>query len=143
MVYIDGISTFRVGWPIDLILDEIDNKLILKPKLSKIGEASLNLDKITNAGMITEEEIKEASVVGRAVVGGLLFGHLGAIIGGMSGTKDKKKTQSYYVINYTSNGEEKVVSMKQNGDFNFGKFNKRLCEICGIQKVKVDRMWTS
>lgn len=35
-------------------------------------------------------ENKEKSVVGRALAGGLLFGPVGAIVGGMTGMKDKK-----------------------------------------------------
>lgn len=42
------------------------------------------------------------SVIGRAVVGNLIFGPLGAIIGGMSGfgTKDKFLDNQYMIINY-------------------------------------------
>lgn len=42
------------------------------------------------------------SVIGRAVVGNLIFGPLGAIIGGMSGigTKDKYLDNQYMIINY-------------------------------------------
>lgn len=35
-------------------------------------------------------ENKEKSVVGRALAGGLLFSPVGAIVGGMTGMKDKK-----------------------------------------------------
>ena len=44
----------------------------------------------------------DKSVIGRAVVGGLILGPLGAIVGGMSGigSKETLKIQDYLVINY-------------------------------------------
>lgn len=49
-------------------------------------------------------ETKERSVIGRAVVGNALFGSTGAIVGGMSGLKDKKVNHySEYVIIETKN----------------------------------------
>jgi len=44
----------------------------------------------------------DKSVIGRAVVGGLILGPLGAVVGGMSGigTKQKIKDKSFLVINY-------------------------------------------
>lgn len=52
----------------------------------------------------TSAEIAQTnkSVIGRAVVGGLIMGPLGAIIGGISGTgsKDALKVNQYVVINF-------------------------------------------
>lgn len=44
----------------------------------------------------------DKSVIGRAVVGGLILGPLGAIVGGMSGigTKEKYENKYYMIINY-------------------------------------------
>lgn len=44
----------------------------------------------------------DKSVIGRAVVGGLILGPLGAIVGGMSGIGSKEKiiNKQYFVINY-------------------------------------------
>ena len=50
-----------------------------------------------------EELVKaDKSVIGRAVVGGLILGPLGAIVGGMSGIgiKDKFIDKNYFIINY-------------------------------------------
>lgn len=83
-------------------------------KLMFGGERVLPCEKITKAIATTSTEIEQSSksVAGRAVIGGVLLGPVGAIVGGMTGIgkKEKKKTQSYVIINYTSNGEEKVAA---------------------------------
>jgi hypothetical protein len=65
---------------------EIHNSQIIDLKTTTRAEL-VNLDK---------------SVIGRAAVGGLILGPLGAIIGGMSGvgSKEKLKDVSYLIINY-------------------------------------------
>lgn len=47
----------------------------------------------------------DKSVIGRAVLGGLILGPLGAVIGGMSGigTKQKFQDKSYLIINLSCN----------------------------------------
>lgn len=65
---------------------EIHNSQIISIKYTTKAEL-INVDK---------------SVIGRAVVGGLILGPLGAIIGGMSGigSKNKLKDVAFLVINY-------------------------------------------
>ncbi len=50
----------------------------------------------------TELIKKDKSVIGRAVVGGLILGPIGAIVGGMSGigSKESSVNQTYFIINY-------------------------------------------
>ena len=64
----------------------------------------------TDTVTIDNEELKrtERGVIGRAVVGGLILGPLGAIIGGMSGFKDDIKSinKYYLVINYWDIGSK-------------------------------------
>lgn len=71
--------------------------------------SGLNFYPIHNAQIIslrktTQEELTkmDKSVIGRAVVGGLILGPLGAIIGGMSGIGSKEKfiNKQYFVINF-------------------------------------------
>lgn len=63
------------------------------------NEFELSYDKVTGFDVKTDEEIQSQRVssVGGAVGGALLFGPLGAIVGGRAKTK-KTKTLSYYII---------------------------------------------
>ena len=63
------------------------------------NEFELSYDKVTSFDVKTDEEIQNQCVssIGGAVGGALLFGPLGAIVGGRAKTK-KTKTLSYYVI---------------------------------------------
>ena len=89
---------------------------------------SLSLDKIVKAGLVNVTEIEEQSKLGRAAIGGLLFGGAGAIVGALS-AGEKEKTKSLYIINYLSDGEEKVIILKENSNLNFFKFQKHLQEM--------------
>ena len=69
----------------------------------------------------TEELIQvNKSVIGRAVVGGLILGPLGAIIGGMSGigNKDKSINKKYFIINFwdvkSKSAQTILINCKQN-----------------------------
>ena len=70
------------------------------------------LENVTSCEKYTEKELKEKSVIGRAVVGGILFGGVGAAVGAISGTKPKEKTLFYTAITYTDNNEEKTLLFK-------------------------------
>jgi hypothetical protein len=54
------------------------------------------------------------SVVGRAIVGGLLLGPLGAVVGGMSGSKDKiiKENDSLLISFKQDNEQEQALLFK-------------------------------
>ena len=58
----------------------------------------INIVKTSSAELVQTNK----SVIGRAVVGGLIMGPLGAIVGGMSGLQAKEKLQvrQYVVINF-------------------------------------------
>lgn len=124
-VHCDGISTFTPNYPISVIVDEEEKQVTFEQRFSKVPNANLSFEKITNVAWVTEEDVKNASVVGNAIVGGILFGGLGAIVGAVSGTK--KKSETYLVINYTStDGTLKAISMKANGDMKIFKLEKAI-----------------
>jgi len=74
-----------------------------------MGGITMDLFQIHNSQIISlyqksQEEIirTNKSVIGRAVVGGLILGPLGAIVGGMSGIGSKEKfiNKTFLIINY-------------------------------------------
>lgn len=71
-------------------------------------EFKLMRNKITDICIKTDTEIQKQMVssVGGAIAGGIMFGPLGAIIGGRTKTKKSKSTSSYLIITYLNSQEE-------------------------------------
>lgn len=111
---VDGIPGIGKGTAVAVGIK--DSLLTIRMRLSKEDPYTLQLAKITNVTVLSEKEIieKQKSVAGRAVVGGVLLGPLGAIIGGMSGIGNKKKSDTHYymIINYVSNDDKKALSFE-------------------------------
>lgn len=117
--FIDGIdSLFPIDKEtVDVTIDRCEGKLFIVSCLNKKRSAALALNKITDVRDITDLQIKEVekSVIGRAVIGGLLMGPLGSIIGGMSGLSGSKKVQSkhhFVIIVYHSDNIEKQIVLE-------------------------------
>jgi hypothetical protein len=89
-------------------LDEEEKNITFSQLGLKI-KVCVPLESITSCEKYTEKELKEKSVIGRAAVGGLLFGGVGAVVGAVSGTKPKEKTLYYMTLTYTDNNEEKTL----------------------------------
>ena len=101
----------------------------------------IDLKDITNVAIISDTELieKDKSVIGRGVVGSVLFGGAGLILGGLSGLNKKQVQQNidYLIINYKSNGEDKVVNVYANeGVFDKG-FMKGLNYAVDISKQEL------
>lgn len=80
----------------------------------KAGTTDITLarEKITDMCIKTDVEIQQqyVSSIGGAIGGAVLFGPLGAIIGGRAKKKTNKKSQSYLIITYTGDqGELKYI----------------------------------
>lgn len=74
--------------------------------------AKIDRDKIRAASAMTQSDFakQDKSVIGRALVGGMLAGQVGAVVGGMSGIGTKNKNGGFLVINYINTvGELAVV----------------------------------
>ncbi len=115
--HVDGLD-----YPVDevvLLWGRLDYLLIRSAvHEKKYAQYILEFEQIKGIEIVSAAQIIEAnrSVIGRAVIGGLLLGGLGATIGAISGvgTKQKRITENYLVINYVTAIEDdmKVMSFK-------------------------------
>ncbi|HDK7158911.1 TPA: hypothetical protein PTV68_002040 [Clostridium botulinum] len=142
VLLVDGISNYTKDIILQLTLNDESECLTINSKVCKNNpDINLKYEQIIDANIITEEEIiqQSKSVIGRAAVGGLLLGPLGAIVGGMSGTGTKTNNQiEYYaVVNYKSRDHElKVLSFKIVGFSNWKSFIKELKSKINNQNTK-------
>lgn len=149
--YMDGLKGVEVKSFFNIYANT--DKLIIRSDsvtgkgLKKVFE--IPSERIKQYAVITEKEIKQSkkSVVGRAVVGGLLLGGIGAVVGGMSalpgdGVKEGKE-QLFFIINYIdANGEVAAISFllpsfikdPEIFDDEVAKFS----ELAGIKYVKAE-----
>lgn len=114
--FVDGVESYSKGTAIELSLDDKEECLVMKARVFKDKPiVKLNYEQIVEAEVITEKEIIESgkSTVGRALVGGVLLGSLGAIVGGMSGIGNKTKSSKHYflVVNYKSSNSEEAKAL--------------------------------
>lgn len=74
-------------------------------------EITLSKDKITDMSIKTDTEIQNQAVssVGGAVAGAMLFGAIGAVIGGRAKNKKVKTVTKYLIITYLGDTEPKFV----------------------------------
>lgn len=144
--FFDGIPSIQKGLAVNATLNDSAQRVELKLRLSKMDPFYIRYEQICGVAIVTEKEVIEAnkSVVGRAVVGGVLLGPLGAVVGGISGVGSKKETvnRGYLVINYhqTDSPEDtRVVSLEIVGaTLGIDKFVKILKEKCAIQEPRTN-----
>lgn len=97
---------------------------------------SILLSKVISAGDEFITKTEQQSKVGRAVVGGLLFGSTGAVVGAMT-AGEKKRTEQLFVVKYESDdGVKSIVLQDFGGNFNFPKIKKKLQEYLPKQESK-------
>ena len=101
----------------------------------------ISLKDISNVAIISDKELieKDKSVIGRGIVGNVLFGGAGLILGGLSGLQKKQVIQNidYLVVNYKVNGEEKVVNVYANEGVIDNSFMKALNYAVDISKQEL------
>ena len=124
----EDIAGFSKGYMYDVALynDHLEITSMQKRKL------------LLNYDQKTELVQKPKSVIGRAVVGGVIFGGVGAIVGAASGTgtKTEKKTHLYFIISYTSSdGEDKYIQFEDTRMYKGLKLSKKLKELAHIESV--------
>lgn len=127
-------------------LELLEDKLQIGIPLAKPDQLkTLKYNQIQD--VIYESDIekisKSKSPIGRAIAGGLLFGGVGAVVGAISGSGTKEKTERkfYLIINYTSkDGEDKFLQYE---DPTLGagmKLYKALKEKAGIREEQSNEL---
>ncbi|UZW14349.1 zinc ribbon domain-containing protein [Clostridium pasteurianum] len=86
----------------------------------------IHYSQIISVEEIRGNEIKDKSTIGRAVIGGVVFGYLGAIIGGMSGIGTKNVNVYYLVINYWDTNTKQKCSISIACNVSSKRFINRL-----------------
>lgn len=104
--FVDGIAFVSNGEKMKLAYHR--NLVFFDSKMKDV--MSIEYSDITNAEVLTETEEENKSVIGRAIVGGLLLGPVGAVVGGISGTGKKEK--NHYFLRITYGDENKSVILK-------------------------------
>lgn len=128
------IGKLQQGWAVVLTLDPDAQKLHIKNAKSEI-DITIPYERLRGFKLEDETTLAQSgSTVGRAVVGGMLFGKTGAIVGGMS-AKGNTKTQWYGTLRYEDkNGEEQELLFAEmfssaNKNLDHSKFEHRVNEI--------------
>ena len=104
-------------------------------------EIKLPKEKITDISIKTDTEIQQqlVSSAGGAIAGAMLFGSLGAIIGGRIKTKKVKTTTNYLIITYKSENELKYIGFDiQNNPSSADKLVKEFQKSNSASGVKIE-----
>lgn len=94
--------------------------------LANNNSFKLNKNKVTDVAITNDIEIQKNNVssIGGAVGGALLFGPIGAMIGGRTKEKTSKIVNSYLIFTFLDNNEIKYVAFNCTGNTKAYKFVK-------------------
>lgn len=104
-------------------------------------EMSLSKNKITDMSIKTDIEIQNQAVssIGGAVAGAILFGAIGAVIGGRSKNKKVKTITKYLIITYTKSGDTDFIIFDiQNNPPSADKLVKEFQKTSSVSGVKIE-----
>lgn len=145
--YVDGIKNFPIDSAIALSINKEENLLEIKARAFKnVPVVKLNFNQIISFDLLDKKTIieKQKSVVGRAIVGDILLGPVGAIIGGMTGIGTKKSLQNdlFLIFNYTSKDNEiKVLTFKVIGaTLHLTSFINELKEVAPLDRKRIEKL---
>lgn len=132
VTHVSGIQGLSNG--ANVRLDLYPDKLMISDKII------IPLNRIKYAASLMENQLieKHKSVIGRAIVGGVLFAGVGAIVGGLTGvgTKKKKKRVNFLSIDYTTKeGSTEVSMFVSPNKFQLDNFSKKINEIIGHTSI--------
>ena len=139
MLYQSGLRGVDAS-PVVLELDVSVGKILIhaKPKYCNgVSEFSLDVDKITAAGVEKNVSYEPSSGMGRAIVGGAMFGVAGAMIGAAT-KKDKKVTDVAYVIRYKDENVPKFLVLKDLTINEGKKFFDKINTLINLNKANAD-----
>lgn len=96
--------------------------------------------KITDLAIKTDVDIQKAYVssVGGAVGGAVLFGPLGAIVGGRAKEKTSKTLEHYFIITYSKDGAVDYLSFQILDTYKATKLIKQFKPLLSGEKMIVD-----
>lgn len=109
-MYYTGLSLQQIGkiqqgWAVNLTLDPYEEKMHIVNQKSGI-DITIPYERLKGFRYENETTLAQSGgTIGRAVVGGLLFGGAGAVVGGMSG-KGRTKTKWYGTLSFVSKDGE-------------------------------------
>jgi len=135
MKFVKGIPDLQEGQGVVLYL--------YREKVSINDNQIIPLERINKVVVFTEKELKmkDKSVVGRAALGGLLLGPLGAVIGGISGAGDKKKnnTLTFLSIEYKNKDGEnsKLVFLASDTTMGLNGFANEINKMIGAVPANI------
>jgi hypothetical protein len=100
--------------------------------------ATFNLDKnkVTDVCLKTDVEIQKQYI--SSIGGAVLFGSLGAIVGGRAKKKKTKKTHTYLIFTYESDGEIKYIGFDVTNNFNAPKLVNEFRKTSSNNKVEIN-----
>ena len=136
---LQDVAQFKKGWSIEVALYE--DHLTMKAIGSKLSPVDLSYSKITDVYHGIEAELveKKKSVIGRALVGGALFGGVGAVVGAVSGsgTKPTKEYKTYFIISYkTAHESDAFLQFEDTRKYKGAKLAQKLKELCRFDKTE-------
>ena len=121
-----------------------EDYLELKAPLVK-QEVRLKYNQINDVFHGVKSELVESnkSVLGRALVGGILLGGVGALVGAVSGTgkKVKRDTKLYLIIGYTnSNDMENFLQFEDTRRYKGKQLAEKLRVLSGLHTVSSEKV---
>lgn len=122
-----------------IVINQIQNGKVLKTFWIDNSKV-FSLDEDT----IVEKKLVSGDAVGNAIIGGILFGSVGAMVGAASGNsiKDVKQSIDVIKIKYKTNNEEKYIILSCEDKINYEKFinsyNQYILKITNKEMEKIE-----
>ena len=125
-----------------LEINKLKSKMFGKEEIIKTYK--INAGDILKADIVTEEELKDKSVLGRGAAGALLLGPVGAVLGGMTALKNKKINKFFAISYLPSQGnkpqtivfEAEPPLFKNYNKLYISKFKQKIATIPKSQRAK-------